>query len=143
MCVCVCEIVIIEILISISISLVVFWFMVCYFFVWLLDENNKWGMISLRETFDVFWHMIATCYINRASLVAQRVKRLPTMWETWVRYLGPEDALEKEMATHSSIHAWKSHGPRSLVGYSPWGRKESDTAEPLHFTSYKQRYFKP
>ena len=35
------------------------------------------------------------------------VKRLPAMWETWVRFLGQEDPLEKEMATHSSIHAWK------------------------------------
>ena len=43
----------------------------------------------------------------RASLVAQTVKRLPTMRETWVRSLGWEDPLEKEMATHSSIHAWK------------------------------------
>ena len=36
------------------------------------------------------------------------------------------------MATHSSILAWKSHGQRSLEGYSPWGRKESDTTERLH-----------
>ena len=42
-----------------------------------------------------------------ASLVAQRVKRLPTMQETWVRSLGWEDPLEKEMATHSSTLAWK------------------------------------
>ena len=41
------------------------------------------------------------------SLVAQRVKRLPAMRETWVRSLGWEDALEKEMATHSSTLAWK------------------------------------
>ena len=41
------------------------------------------------------------------SLVAQMVKRLPTMWETWVQSLGWEDPLEKEMATHSSILAWK------------------------------------
>ena len=41
-----------------------------------------------------------------ASLVAQRLKHLPAMWETWVRSLGQEDALEKEMATHSSILAW-------------------------------------
>ena len=41
------------------------------------------------------------------SLVAQMVKRLPTMRETGVRSLGWEDLLEKEMATHSSIHAWK------------------------------------
>ena len=40
-------------------------------------------------------------------MVAQTVKRLPTMWETWVRSLGQEDLLEKEMATHSSILAWK------------------------------------
>ena len=41
------------------------------------------------------------------SLVAQMVKRLPAMWETWVQPLGWEDLLEKEMATHSSILAWK------------------------------------
>ena len=42
-----------------------------------------------------------------ASLVAQGLKRLPAMRETWVRSLGREDSLEKEMATHSSILAWK------------------------------------
>ena len=41
------------------------------------------------------------------SLVAQMVKRLPTMWETQVRSLGGEDPLEKAMATHSSTLAWK------------------------------------
>ena len=41
------------------------------------------------------------------ALVAQRLKRLPTMRETWVRSLGWEDPLEKEMATHSSILAWR------------------------------------
>ena len=63
------------------------------------------------------------------SLVAQRVKRLPAMQETRVRSLGWEDPLEKEMATHSSIPAGKSHGQRSLVGCSPWGCKESDMTE--------------
>ena len=42
-----------------------------------------------------------------ASLVAQRVKHLPAMRETWVRSLGWEDPLEKEMATHSSTLAWR------------------------------------
>ena len=42
-----------------------------------------------------------------ASLVAQRLKHLPAMWETWVRSLGQEDPLEKEMATHFSILAWE------------------------------------
>ena len=43
----------------------------------------------------------------RASLVAQRLKQLPPMWETRVRSLGQEDPLEKEMATHSIILAWR------------------------------------
>ena len=43
----------------------------------------------------------------RASLVAQRLKRLPGIWETQVQSLGREDPLEKEMATHSSTLAWK------------------------------------
>ena len=42
-----------------------------------------------------------------ASLVAQRLKHLPLMWETWVRSLGWEDPLEKEMATHSSVLVWR------------------------------------
>ena len=46
------------------------------------------------------WHTLA-------SLVAQMVKNLPAMQETWVRSLGQEDPLEKEMATHSSIVAWR------------------------------------
>ena len=44
---------------------------------------------------------------ERASLVAQRLKRLPEMWETWVLSLGREDPLEKELTTHSSILAWR------------------------------------
>ena len=51
------------------------------------------------------------------------------MQETRVQSLGWEDLLEKEMATHSSVLAWKIHGQRSLLSYSPWGRKESDTTE--------------
>ena len=45
--------------------------------------------------------------MGRASLVAQTVKHMPTMWETWVQSLGQEDLLEKEMATHSSVLARK------------------------------------
>ena len=44
---------------------------------------------------------------ERASLVAQIVKNLPKIQETWVQSLGQEDALEKGMATHSSILAWR------------------------------------
>ena len=44
---------------------------------------------------------------NGASLVAQTVKNLPAMQETWVRSLGWEDSLQEGMATHSSILAWR------------------------------------
>ena len=53
------------------------------------------------------------------SLVAQTVKRLPIMRETRVQSLGLEDLLEKEMAVHSSILAWKIPWTEELVGYSP------------------------
>ena len=45
------------------------------------------------------------------------------MQETQILSQNQEDPLEKEMAAHSSIFAWETHGQRSLVGYSPWGRK--------------------
>ena len=51
-------------------------------------------------------HLTFTLF-DRASLVVQMVKNLPAMWETRVQSLGWEDPLEKEMATHSNILAWK------------------------------------
>ena len=62
-----------------------------------------------------------------ASLVVQTVKNLPAMQETQVQSLGWEDPLEKGMATHSGILAWRM--PWSLAGCSPQGHKESDTTE--------------
>ena len=58
-----------------------------------------------------------------ASLVTQLVKNLPAVQETCVQSLGWEDPLEKGMATHSSVLAWRIHGQRSLLGYSPCGHK--------------------
>ena len=78
-----------------------------------------------------FWFQ-SSIWPIRASLVAQMVKNLPAMKETQVQSLGQEDPLEKDMATHASILAWKIPR-RSLVGYSPWGRKQSDMNERLHF----------
>ena len=61
-----------------------------------------------------------------------QVKRLPTVRGTRVQSLGQEHPLEKEMATHSSILAWGIPMDRGTwLGYSPWGRKESDTTERL------------
>jgi len=74
--------------------------------------------------------------------MAQMVKNLPAMWETWVRPLGWEDTLKEGMATQSSILVHgeycpgtvflsmeNPHGQRSLASYSPWGHEELDTTE--------------
>ena len=57
--------------------------------------------------------------------MAQKVKNLPAMWETWVRFLGWEDPLENELATHASILAWRMPWTEEPGG--PWGLKEVDT----------------
>ena len=61
--------------------------------------------------------------------MAQIVKNLPAKWETWVRFLGREDPLERGMATHFSILAWRI--PWTEEPGRPWGHKESDTIEQL------------
>ena len=55
----------------------------------------------------------------------------PAMQETCSWPLSQEDPLEKGMATHSNILAWRTHRQRRLVGYNPWGHKESDMTEQL------------
>ena len=65
--------------------------------------------------------LIRALYILGASLVVQTVKLLPAMWETWVRALGWEDPLEKEMATHSSILAWRIPWTEKLGGLQSTG----------------------
>ena len=67
-----------------------------------------------------------------ASLVAQLVKSLPVMQETWVRSLGWEDPLEKEMAAHSSILAWRIPWTEEPGGLQSMGSQESDTTQRLH-----------
>ena len=66
-----------------------------------------------------------------ASQVAQMVKNLPPMWETWVRSLGWEYPLEKEQLPTPVFWPGEFHGQRSLAGYSPWNYKESDMTEQL------------
>ena len=64
-----------------------------------------------------------------ASLVAQMIKNLPAMWEnsamreTWVQSLGQEESLEEEMATHSSILAWRPTWTEEPAGCSPQGHR--------------------
>ena len=69
--------------------------------------------------------------MNCRSLVAQTVRNLPAMQETWVWSLGGEDPLEKGMATHCSILAWEIPWQRNLAGYNLWGCKELVTSERL------------
>ena len=61
--------------------------------------------------------------------MAQVVKSLPAMQETWVQSLGWEDSLEKEMATHSSILAWRIPWTEESGGLQSMGHKESDTTD--------------
>ena len=61
--------------------------------------------------------------------MAQKVKGLPAIQETWVQSLGQEYSLEKEMATHSSTLAWKIPWMEEPGRLSPWGPKKSDTTE--------------
>ena len=64
---------------------------------------------------------------------SSEAKRLPVMRKSWVRSMGHEDPLEEEPTP--VFLPGKFHGRRSLIGYSLWDRKESDTTEQHHFTS--------
>ena len=71
--------------------------------------------------------IVRTHIYSRASLIAQSVKNLPAVHETWVEFLGWEDPLEKEMATHSSILAWRIPWTEEPGGLQSMGSQESDT----------------
>ena len=89
-----------------------------------------------------FMQFLKTFHEMSLTIAAQTVKHLSTMQETWVRSLGREDSLEKDMATHSSTLAWKIPWTEELgAGYCPWGRKESGTTERLHFHCKIQQMF--
>ena len=67
--------------------------------------------------------------------MAQTVKNLLAMQETWVQSLGQEEPLEKGMATHSSIPAWRIPWTEEPGGCSPWGHNESGMTERLTLLS--------
>ena len=79
---------------------------------------NKVALQTIINVHLLFW----------ASFIAQLVKNLPAMWETWVRSLGREDSLEKEMATHSNVLAWRIPWTEEPGGLQSMGSQESDTA---------------
>ena len=78
------------------------------------------------------------------SLVAQAVKNLPAMWETWVRSQVVEDlhALRRALQPTPVFVPGKFHGQRSPVSYSPWGCKESDMTEQLTLSLSRSYYSK-
>ena len=80
----------------------------------------------------VFAFLCQTSLKTGLPLVAQMVKNPPAMQETQVQSLGQEDPLEKGMATHASVLAWRILWIEEPSGHSLWGHKESDTTEPLH-----------
>ena len=75
------------------------------------------------------WEEENSGFYSWSSLVAQTVKNLPAKWETQVLSLGWEDPLEKGMATHCSILAWRIPRTQEPGGLQSWGHKESDTTE--------------
>ena len=86
-----------------------------------VDESQGGLKIAGRNISNLRYADGITLMAEKASLVAQTVKRLPTMQETQVQSLGWEDPLEKEMATHSNTLAWKipwveEHGRLQSMG---------------------------
>ena len=93
------------------------------------ELQQVWG----KPLFHCRQHSGGVYVLNWASLVAQMVKNLPVMWETQVWSLDWEDPLEKETQRTPKFSPGESHGQECLAGNSPWGHKESDTAEGLTY----------
>ena len=89
----------------------------------MMEERRKNEKQILSFSFLHIFHL------SSASLVAQRLKCLPAMQETWIRSLGQEDPLEKEMATHSSILAWRIPRTGEPGGLQSMGSQRVDTTE--------------
>ena len=101
--------------------------------------------VSLRSFQEVLKDQNYFCNSSEtfcSSVVAQMVKNLFVMLETQIRSLGQEDPLEKEMATHFSILAWRIPMDRGVwrTTYSPWGHKELDITEWLTHTQWDILY---
>ena len=105
--------------------------------------NGCWILSNTDSVFDMIiwlffifsfliWYFMELYWV---SLAAQRLKRLPEMWDTWVQSLGREDPLEKEMATHSSILAWRIPWTEEPDGLQSMGsqRVRHDWATSLSF----------
>ena len=90
-----------------------------------------WPLSSKLHCLDSILAFNFPPFFIRASLVAQTVKNLPAKQETWVQSLGWEDALEKGMATHSSIRAWRIPWTEEPGRLQSMGLKKSHMTEQL------------
>ena len=98
---------------------------------WKQREFIFWGAPKSLQMVTAAMKLKDTYSLEWGSLVAQRLKRLPAMQETWVRSLGREDPLEKEMATHSSILAWRISWMEEPGGLWPMELQRYDMTEQL------------
>ena len=105
-------------------------------------KNNSFDQMDLfGKVMSLLFNMLSRLVITfpprskhlSVFLVMQMIKRLPTMWETWVQSLVGKISQRRKWQPTPVFLPGKFHGQRSLVGYSPWGHKESDTTEQLHF----------
>ena len=102
------------------------------------DESNIWGRLEIWKPES--YKISGLIEILRTSLVAQIVKNLPTIQENWVQSLGREDSLEKRMATHTGILAWRISWMEESGRLQSMGRKEADMTElsgNFHFQGIK------
>ena len=97
---------------------------------------------NFLEEISSLFHSIVFLFLcilhwRRDFPIAQMIKNLPVVQETWVQSLGWEDPLERKWQSTPVFLPGESHGQRSLAGYSPWGHKESDTTKWLTHTLKK------
>ena len=103
---------------------------------WVQDSSLDCILDQEKDTnITIFW--------NKASLVTQLVKNLPAKQKTWVWFLGQEDPLEKEMATHSSTLTWRIPWTEEPGRVQSMGYKESDMTVQLTFTFNWRREWQP
>ena len=97
---------------------------------------------GVAEELDMTWELnnnilrvafVTYVYKYYYNLGVPNLKRLPAMWETQVRFLVGKIPGGRKWQSTPALLPGKSHGRRSLIGFSPWGCKESDRTERLHF----------
>ena len=88
-------------------------------------------------SYKIIYNIIKWLSNQGLSLVAQMVKNMPAMWETWVRSLGWEDSLEEGMATHSTTPAWRIPMDRGTWQATVHRAAKSDKTERLSTHTYK------